>query len=55
MFPSFSTSNLRPPVQQKVVLKKIVKPAPAPAPAASPAPTIKLPPDANAIHYFLIK
>jgi hypothetical protein len=65
MFPAFSTSHIRP-VQPKVV--KLVAPVPAPVrapvpvpapvPAPAPAPVppkIKLPPNYNAIHYFLSK
>jgi hypothetical protein len=63
MFPAFSTSPIRP-VQPKVV--KIVAPVPAPVRAPAPAlvrapapapvpPKIKLPPNYNAIHYFLSK
>jgi hypothetical protein len=61
MFPAFSTSHIRP-VQPKVV--KLVAPVPAPVRAPAPAlmptpapvpPKIKLPPNYNAIHYFLSK
>ena len=56
MFPSFSTSRLRPVSKPPVVFVRIVKP-PVPAPASAPAPVkpVKKLPDYNAIHYFLSK